>query len=347
VINLLTKCFEEFNKSFYDDLERRLLNELKSLDFLNELKQEIDNFVQILLTDANKTMQMSSLLNDLLFKMIGQFYSIFERINTNHYSRLVSAYLKNEFDNNIRLSHRDIAECVQLLNDSVNKIFSLIERQVDICISLTNGSTFSLLINAIKEFLYTYIETFRQVVININERQFNDPKVLLKGEQSHLRSSSATIPNSLNSITTTTTPPINQDWDIFRHFVRIIHIVGDLILKYSNLEDTIEDKIKQIFTKNEKDEGEEEELGLTTLLNINNFKYFLLNDTMRGELNSLISMIESGDDYNLINDLNKPLYNLSETVHKLSFDIIFKPLKLMINNIPKSKVCFFFLFLSI
>ena len=44
-------------------------------------------------------------------------------------------------------------------------------------------------------------------------------------------------------------------------------------------------------------------------------------------------------------DLNKPLYLLSENVHKYAFDIVFAPIKYLVKSITKSNVTFFVAFL--
>ena len=39
-----------------------------------------------------------------------------------------------------------------------------------------------------------------------------------------------------------------------------------------------------------------------------------------------------------MNELLKPLYSLSESVHKYAFDIVFAPIKHLLKNISKSNV---------
>ena len=48
-----------------------------------------------------------------------------------------------------------------------------------------------------------------------------------------------------------------------------------------------------------------------------------------------------GDDYTIMKDLNKPLYLLSENVHKYAFDIVFAPIKYLVKSINKSNVTIF------
>ena len=42
----------------------------------------------------------------------------------------------------------------------------------------------------------------------------------------------------------------------------------------------------------------------------------------------------------MMKDLLKPLYSLSENVHKFAFDIVFAPIKSLLKNMSKSKVIF-------
>ena len=77
---------------------------------------------------------------------------------------------------------------------------------------------------------------------------------------------------------------------------------------------------------------------MNDLLSIQNYKEYLLDDNERIKLNKLIGVIESGDDYVIMKDLVKPLYGLSENVHKNAFDIVFAPIKSLLKSMPKLSV---------
>lgn len=47
-----------------------------------------------------------------------------------------------------------------------------------------------------------------------------------------------------------------------------------------------------------------------------------------------------GDDYAIMKELLKPLYQLSETVHKHAFDVVFAPIKFQLRDLSKSNVSF-------
>jgi hypothetical protein len=111
-----------------------------------------------------------------------------------------------------------------------------------------------------------------------------------------------------------------EDWDAFRHFVKIIQIVGDLMIKYDNLEENLNKQIQATFVhhkttttpstppklahtnlsmnspeiKNVNFQFDLHHQQPNSLLAINNFKIFLLEDNERIKLNTLISFIEAG-----------------------------------------------------
>jgi hypothetical protein len=102
-----------------------------------------------------------------------------------------------------------------------------------------------------------------------------------------------------------------EDWEIFRNFVKVIQIVGDLMTKYDNLEELLGRKIHEIFIHRHGSTSKSTLSSLMAsnpltndpqlnLLSIANFKDFLLEDTERLKLNNLISIIESGKQNLLI-----------------------------------------------
>lgn len=193
------------------------------------------------------------------------------------------------------------------------------------------------------------------MVINLKERKqqeassasaaFNSP------HSGHLVHSSTT--SALNTMKINDQNQGQEDWDTFRHFVKIIQIVGELIIKYESLEDTLNKQVHVTFVanvlqNNNQNNPASSSISLLSssniqqiqynLLSIVNYKEYLLDESDRGRLNNLISVIESGDDYSIMKDLIKPLYILSENVHKYAFDIVFAPIRFLLKNISKTIV---------
>lgn len=90
---------------------------------------------------------------------------------------------------------------------------------------------------------------------------------------------------------------VEEDWDTFRHFVKIIQIVGELIIKNEQYEDVLKKEVQEIVFYRSKEilsESLEHQKNLT-LLSFCNFKEYLLEENDRHKLNNLLSIIESGN----------------------------------------------------
>jgi hypothetical protein len=197
-----------------------------------------------------------------------------------------------------------------------------------------------MLIDALKQFLKHYIEEFRRVVLNLRERK--TPSANQQTQQTSGMSSA-----NLASAKSVSIDEL-ENWSLFRHFVRIIQTVGDLIIKYENLEEAIEKLVLDTFVHqhNQGGAGSLTQLNAPAndpynLLSATFFKdYYLLEDSDRNKLNNMVSYVETGADYTIMKDLLAPLNSLSESVHKYSFDIVFTPIKFMLKDLSKLNVWF-------
>jgi hypothetical protein len=94
----------------------------------------------------------------------------------------------------------------------------------------------------------------------------------------------------------------HENWDLFRHFLKLIQIFGEFIMQYEQLEDEILVTITSNFIKLSSSGN----ANLLSKLTINeddktqfqllpdNYKEILLDELDRIKLNTLISNIESG-----------------------------------------------------
>ncbi|RNA00345.1 conserved oligomeric Golgi complex subunit 7-like, partial [Brachionus plicatilis] len=324
VINTLNRSIEDFNKIYHTHLEN-MLNSCKDygilLEYLEKYKQETDRFVQTLYSSAeNMALLSQSLLNDLLFKFFKQTYSPYKKL-FKQYSSIVTKNLQKEFEANIKLNSYDVIECVQLLSGSVNKIFNLIEKEIERCLKLTNGCCFYMMIDAFKVFLRNYLDEFKRVVTNLKERRREQTKT------------------------------DDEDWDSFRHFVKIIQIIGELIVRYEDLEESLDRNLLNNFvhktrhgsvttpTTPQQFHFDQQAILLNqNLQSMANFKEYILDENDRLKLNGLIAAVESGDDYSMMKDLLRPLFSLSEIVHKFAFEIVYAPIKLILKKLSKSSI---------
>ena len=141
--------------------------------------------------------------------------------------------------------------------------------------------------NKKKIFLKNYVEEIKRIIINLKER---NSKTKESKKLGHNRTSSS----PLNIREKTSNENDQEDWDTFRHFVKIIQIVGELIMKYEGLEDILGQNIqKSLDNKQEAD-----------LFSIDSYKDYLLEDMDRIKFNGLVLIIESGEfRRNIIEDL--------------------------------------------
>lgn len=59
-------------------------------------------------------------------------------------------HLRNQLETNVKMRHNDTIECVQMLSNSVSKVFKLIEIEIERCNNLSNGCAILFLIESIK-----------------------------------------------------------------------------------------------------------------------------------------------------------------------------------------------------
>jgi hypothetical protein len=101
-----------------------------------------------------------------------------------------------------------------------------------------------------------------------------------------------------------------EDWDTFRHFVKIIQIVGELIVKDEHYEDVLKKQIQANFLHRNRTASVDsssavhalhsiDQQSQLNLLSVFSFKEYLLEDAERLKLNTLISIMESGRNKNL------------------------------------------------
>lgn len=353
VMSLLIKCFEDFYKNFTKFVDQFLAdqkNQPTSLECLNQLKQEVDRFVAIINSSAeSSSLNQNSVYQDHLHKLYQQIYQPF-MVYIKQYGQLELKYLQNKFETNIKMIHSDTVECIELLSNSVTKVFNLIDQEIERCVKFTNGCGFSILIDVLKVFLKNYIEDFKRIVINLKERK-------KQGAQNETNRF-ASVADSLSTANSGVSYG-DEDWDTFRHFVRVIQIVGDLIVKYENLEEVLEKQIKDCFIHSKHHHPSSSLISPSlhhssaqdillfqssavpqdmNLLSVFYYKDYLLEESDKLKLNNLISVIESGDDYSIMKDLLKPLYTLSENVHKYAFDVVFAPIKHLLGTITKGNL---------
>lgn len=106
VINLLTKCFEEFNNNFQKLLDKfaaQPKNDEYFLIYLNDFKLETDRFALIINSSAdNLNLLKVSQIADALFKLFKEVYSPYKAYSV-RFTSLVSKYLQYQLETNVKM----------------------------------------------------------------------------------------------------------------------------------------------------------------------------------------------------------------------------------------------------
>ena len=146
------------------------------------------------------------------------------------------------------------------------------------------------------------------MIVNLKERKRNKKGVHLTPQAPHTAASSfaahhsVSTPQNLHELEDDN----EEDWETFRHFVKIIQIVGELITKYEGLEELLNKKIHQFLIAASDSsnsivgqhvvEAQFDQKQLD-LFSIESFKLYLLENNDRVKLNNLIAVIASGFYY--------------------------------------------------
>lgn len=150
-----------------------------------------------------------------------------------------------------------------------------------------------------KTYFKSYLSEFKRVAINLKERSGNTSKT-------------------------------SEDWDLFRHFIKIIQIFGDYINEYEKFKENFVSKIKQNVLINEQQDENVMNFSLTS----KNCKNLMLSEIDKMHLDYFLSQIK--DDLSTrIGDISKKIKELSERLHQIAFDIVFAPIKKILHGLSQ------------
>ncbi|XP_060062709.1 conserved oligomeric Golgi complex subunit 7-like isoform X2 [Ylistrum balloti] len=215
--------------------------------------------------------------------------------------------------NNIRLDDAEVFETVQLLAASVNKLFNVAKDANERCQRLSNGCGYEFLLNALKTYFISYCREFRRVMVNIKEK--------CKSSQSQDA----------------------EDWTLFQQSLRIIQTCGDLIMHVDELDGNIISSIMHTIAHYSnpgspvKEASKIRHAGKRSILHAQ-ASLFLSNTEDIANLESLVSKLEEGETPSVLTDIKKEFCQLSEEVHRFSFDIVFAQLKGYLTDLANMEI---------
>ncbi|CAM5142532.1 unnamed protein product [Eretmochelys imbricata] len=215
----------------------------------------------------------------------------------------------------VPLEHWEVIDCVQELNHSVNKLFSLAAGAIDNCVKLTDGLGVCGLLKALKALFKKYVSDFTTTLQSIRKKCKLDD-----------------IPS--DSL-------FQEDWTAFQNSIRIIATCGELLRQCGDFEQQLANRVLSTAGKylldsyspcslsGFQDASSAEKKSLVknpwqeynSLLKETPSEYASLMETLH-------TLKEKGtSNHNLLSASRSALTHLNQLAHQLAFDSVFLRIK--------------------
>uniref|UniRef100_K7FLE2 Conserved oligomeric Golgi complex subunit 7 n=1 Tax=Pelodiscus sinensis TaxID=13735 RepID=K7FLE2_PELSI len=223
----------------------------------------------------------------------------------------------------VPLEHWEVIDCVQELNHSVNKLFSLASGAIDNCIKLTDGLGVCGLLKALKALFKKYVSDFTTTVQSIRKKCKLDD-----------------IPS--DSL-------FQEDWTAFQNSIRIIATCGELLRQCGDFEQQLANRILSSAGKYLLDSyspcslsGFQDAPSAEKKSSVKNpwqeFNYLLKETPSENTPHPEASctLLEKGtSNHNLLSASRAALTHLNQLAHQLAFDSVFLRIKQQLLLISK------------
>ncbi|KAK7114475.1 conserved oligomeric Golgi complex subunit 7-like [Littorina saxatilis] len=292
----LSACFAEHLQQNPDTLTA--LSDLKQIS--ERFAKSMETAVEVYMTDSMAEAKSLERLLQAVYQPYRPYlvkYKVFEEVA-----------LSKDLDN-IKLDHEEIFDTVQLLSESVSKIFSAANNSSTRCLQLTNGCCFLGLLEAYKTFFSSYTREFRRVVVNIREK--------CRAGQSEE----------------------SEDWSNFQHSLRIIQTCGMLIMQMEELDkQLIASVLKALVPLTQAYAEHAKKVNSRTQTLAFQASLFLSNKEDIEALETFVIKLEEGDTPSVLTEVMADLGRLSEELHKFAFEIVFAQLKNYLANVSTMEI---------
>ncbi|KAL8588662.1 hypothetical protein ACOMHN_001979 [Nucella lapillus] len=302
IVDMLTDSLLTLDPPLSARFAADLQHSTDTLPALSQLKQISERFAKSIETAVeaymNDGLREATSLEQLLLAVYQPYrpyllkYKVFEEVA-----------LGKQLDN-IPLDHEEIFDTVQLLSESVSKIFSAANTSSERCRHLTNGCCYLGLLEAFKTFFCTYTRELRRVVVNIGEK--------------------CRVGQSEDA----------EDWSNFQHSLRIIQTCGVLVMHTEDLDRQLITSILRTLAHLTPARAEHSK-KVNSKLHTLSFQasLFLSSKDDVDTLESFVVQLEEGDRPSVLTEVMGDLGRLSEEVHRLAFEIVFAQLKNYLTNV--------------
>ncbi|XP_046553450.1 conserved oligomeric Golgi complex subunit 7-like [Haliotis rubra] len=312
VCDLITESLASLDPGLSTCFANLLSQRGETLATLTELKQISERFAKSIESAVEVHMTDSLPHVSSLERLLQTVYAPY-RPYLMKYKTFEEVQLSNDL-NNIRLDHEEVLDTVQLLGESVNKLFHSANEANDRCQKLTNGYGYVSLLEAHKTYFTSYCREFRRVLINIREKCHTSPS----------------------------DDPDWEDWSHFQHSLRIIQTTGDLIQHVEELDQHIISCILHTVGKTvgTSSPSKDADKRLSQRRHTLTFQaaLFLSSEEEVAALVQLVTSLEEGDTPSVLTEIMSDMSKLSEAVHKFGFDIVFAQLKRYLGNLSNMEI---------
>ncbi|XP_008933945.1 PREDICTED: conserved oligomeric Golgi complex subunit 7, partial [Merops nubicus] len=223
----------------------------------------------------------------------------------------------------VPLEHGEVIDCVQELNHSVSKLFSLASGAIDDCVKLTDGLGACGLLRALRALFNKYTSDFTNTLQSIRKKCRLDD----------------VLPDAL----------FQEDWTAFQNSVRIIATCGELLRQCGDLEQQLANRILSTAGKYLSDSyspcsfpGFQDTSSTEKKSSVKNpwqeYNYLLKeNPSEYGSLmETLYTLKEKGtSSQSLLPSARAALGRLNQLAHLLAFDSLFLPIRQQLLLVPK------------
>uniref|UniRef100_A0A0B7AI87 Conserved oligomeric Golgi complex subunit 7 n=1 Tax=Arion vulgaris TaxID=1028688 RepID=A0A0B7AI87_9EUPU len=311
VLDLLTQTLTSLDPAL-PTVFTKLVGERDSpLETLIELKMVSDRFARNLESAIDSCaqgvgVQHSQSLQGLLtaiynpYQMYTCKYRIFEEVA-----------LTKHLDT-IRLDQEEVIDTVQLLSESVTKMFSAAKLASERCQQLTNGFCYIGLMEAFKTYFIAYTREFRRVLINIREKCRTGSKV------------------------------DSEDWSDFQNSLRIVQTCGNLLIQTGDLDTLMATNILQCLGHLLSCHSPVKEVDSHVSSACHTFRFqaslFLPSYSDVQALEDMVKKLEEGESPPVFSEIKSDLSKLSSEVHKFAFEIVFSQLKTYLNRVSTMEI---------
>ncbi|RUS78612.1 hypothetical protein EGW08_013618 [Elysia chlorotica] len=300
VLELLTQTLATLDPTLSTVFAELVAKGEHTLNILIELKQISDRCVKSLEAAVDSHVQGAGLncsknIQDLL-KVL---YSPYQNY-TGKYRIFEEVALTKHLDS-IKLDHEEVIDTVQLLSESVPKLFSAAQSANERCQKLTNGFCYLDLMDAYKTYFSSYTREFRRVLINIREK-------CRTGAQGD-----------------------TEDWSDFQNALRIVQTCGNLLMQLEHLDARVDSSILQtlghLMTGHSPTKDAESAVSFASHSFHFQASLFVSSQATIENLETMVHKLGEGESPPVFADITSDLSKLSGEVHKFAFEIVFGQLK--------------------